>query len=138
MSLPTFIPGYHTEITVDTVDYTVTGNVAGFSATKATPRKPTFGVKAQAAISGQSQWTTSFSGHLSKEGPIASLLASFDKDTPLAFSIQIGEQGGATDVGTITGTLILSGLNITVDAEGEWDYAAQAAIVGAPVHTPPV
>ena len=138
MALPTFIPGYLTEITVDTVDYTITGNVLGFKATKTTPRKPTFGVKAQAVISGQQVWQTSFSGHVSAEGPIASLLASFDKDVPLAFSIQVGELGGVTDAGIISGTLILSGLNVTVDAEGEWDYSAQAAINGAPVHTPPV
>jgi hypothetical protein len=136
MALPVFIPGYDTEVTIDAQGYTVTGNVTGISASKGTPRKPTFGRKVQAVLSGQATWSLSLSGHVAVGEPVAALLTSFQKSTLLAFTVQVGEDGGATDSGTFTGNLVLSGLNFDTDAEGEWAYSATAEIDGEPTWTP--
>ena len=133
----TFIPGYLAEITFDTTDYTITSNVLGLSSTKNAPRKPVFGKTASNVISGQASWSGSASGHLSAEGPLAELLATYSKSELVAFTIQIGEVGEATDGGAFAGEGTMSSLEITDDAEGEWDYSFDFEIDEAPVHTPP-
>lgn len=136
MALPVFIPGYDTEVTVDANGFTVTGKVVGISASKQTPRKPTFGRKTQSVLSGQQTWSMQFAGHVAVGEPVAELMASFDKATLLAFTIQVGESGGATDAGAFSGSLVLSALNFDADAEGEWEYSATAQIDSTPTWTP--
>ena len=133
----TFIPGYLASIEIDTEDYTLFANVLGLSSTKNAPRKPTFGAVASKVISGQQSWSGEMSGHLAAEGPLAELLATYAKSELVAYTIQIGEDGGPTDGGTLTGELTLSSLDISDDAEGEWDFSAGFEIDGVPLHTPP-
>lgn len=134
----TFIPGYLATITIDVNDYTVYANVIGLSSTKNAPRKPVFGQVGSNVISGQQSWSGEMSGHLAVEGPLAELLATYAKADLVAYTIQIGAAAGSTDAGTLTGFCTLSSLDITDDAEGEWDWAAGFEIDGVPVHTPPV
>ena len=133
----TFIPGYLAEIEIDTEDYTIFANVLGISSTKNAPRKPVFGRTASQVISGQASWSGEMSGHLAAEGPLAELLATYAKSELVTYTIQIGEAGGPTDGGTLSGELTLSSLDISDDAEGEWDFSSGFEIDGEPLHTPP-
>lgn len=132
----TFIPGYLTEVSLNAGDLTVYGNITGVRRTKNVIRKPVFGAAAQRAISGQRMGAFNAAGHIAKEGPVAALWAAFESEVPIAFEVQVGEDAGATDVGTIGGNVVLSSLDITVDAEGEWDWSCAAEIDGDPVFTP--
>lgn len=132
----TFIPGYLATIEIDSEDLTIFANVIGLSSTKNAPRKPVFGQNASNVISGQQSWSGECSGHLAVEGPIATLLATYAKSELVEYTIQIGEAGGATDAGTFTGNLTLSSLDISDDAEGEWDWSAGFEIDGEPLYTP--
>lgn len=134
----TFVPGYMAEITLNVVDYTVYGNVIGVSARKATPRKPVFGSSGQRVISGQQTWALQLAGHVAAEGPLTAILAAFAADTPIAFTVQVGEAAGATDVGEWSGNLVLSSLEVRTDAEGEWEFSANAEIDDTPTFTPAV
>jgi len=133
----TFVPGYGAAITINTEDYTIYANVLGMSMTKQTPRKPTFGAQSSKVISGQQSWSMSLSGHIAAEGPIANLLAAADSEAPVAYTVQIGELSGDTDAGSFAGQLVISGLEISADAEGEWDWSASAEIDGPNPFTPP-
>lgn len=132
----TFIPGYFAEITIDTIDYHIVGNVLGVDGSKTVPRKPVFGQPAIAAISGQRSWTISAGGHIAAEAPTADLFAAFVNEVALPFTIQMGETGGSTDGGLLSGDLIISGLSITDDSEGEWEWSLTAEVDGDVTHTP--
>jgi hypothetical protein len=132
----TFVPGYLTEVSLNSGDLTVYGNITGVRRAKNVIRKPVFGSQGQRAISGQTTGAFNASGHVAKEGPVTALWAAFEAATPIPFSVQIGEDAGATDTGAITGDVVLSSLDVTVDAEGEWDWSLSAEIDGSPVFTP--
>jgi len=133
----TWIPGYLGTISIDGDDYTVVGNVLTLDGAKTTPRKPVFGQSAQDVISGQKAWSLSASGHVAAEAPVVELFAAFSAEVPLDFIIQIGEAGGVTDTGTLTGTLVISSLSISSDAEDEWTWSLSAEASGEVDHTPP-
>ena len=134
----TFVPGYHTTVTLNSEDFTVYGNVLSMSLTKTAPRKPVFGAKASQVISGQQAWSMSASGHIAAEGPVAELIAAADAEAPIAYTIQVGDALGATDVGSFAGTCVISSLEMSADAEGEWDWSMSAEISGLNPFTPAV
>ena len=134
----TFVPGYQTTVTLASDDFTVYGNVLSMSLSKTTPRKPTFGSQASQVISGQQAWSMSASGHIAAEGPVSELIAAADAEAPIAYTIQIGEALGATDVGSFAGTCVISSLEMSADADGEWDWSMSAEISGPNPFTPAV
>jgi predicted secreted protein len=103
---------------------------------KGVRRKPVFGAAAKAAISGQREYSLSARGHVEASDPLAKLFTAFETEGSIACSIQIGEAAGATDAGDLAGNMILSDLEVTGDAEGEWDWSFTAEFDGAVTHTP--
>ena len=134
----TWIPGYLGEITLDTDDFSVVGQTMSFNATKTNPTKATFGSRTMKRVSGMKDATIDCAGHIAAELPIAELFALLDSEESFAFSIQVGELGGDTDGGIISGLAIASDFTIDADAEGEWDWSATLETDGDYAHTPAV
>src|SRR5690606_413355 len=135
MSLPTFIPGYQATVTLNAEDITAIGNVLSLNLTKSVMNKPVFGSPAGRSLNGQRGGTFSASGHIAAE-KLAALVAMFEAEAPIDFTIQVGEASGATDGGTFTGTCNISSFTIEANADGEWDWSIQAATDGVVTHTP--
>lgn len=132
----TFIPGWNTAITINGDEWTVHGNVLGFTRTKASLPKPVFGTPFRHEIPGQAGGSLSIEGHVAVEH-IADLESAFNSSVPVSYVIQVGESGGATDAGTYAGSLVITELSLDTDAEDQWSYSAQATLDGAPIYTPP-
>ena len=133
----TFIPGWETGITISGTDWTVHGNVLGFTRTKASLPKPVFGSQFRHEIPGQAGGTLNIEGHVAVEH-IADLEAAFNSSVPVAYEIQVGTASGATDAGKYAGQLVITELSLDTDAEDQWSYSATATLDGAPVYTAPV
>lgn len=122
----TFVPGYQTGITVNLVDVGIYGKVVGLDLGKNTPTKALFGKQFARAVSGQKNGSFSAQGHVTVEGPLAALVTAYNLETPVAFEIAVGEDGGASEAGQFTGNCIIGQLSISADAEGEWDWSINA------------
>lgn len=133
----TFIPGWESEITINSEDLTVVGNVLSFTRTKASNPKPVFGQQFRNELPGQAGGALSASGHISTE-KVQALEAMFDAATSVDYSIQAGTAGDLTDGGQWTGLLVVTELTIDTDAEGEWEWSIAATLDGAPLYTPAV
>ena len=133
----TFIPGWETEITINTEDLTVIGNVIGFTRTRASNPKPIFGSDFRRENTGQGGGTLSANGHCSTE-KITALEALYDSNVSVPYTLQMGTAGGDTDGGAWAGELVITELTYDVDAEGEWDWSINATLDGKPAYTPPV
>lgn len=132
----TYIPGYLGDVTIGGDDWSIVGKVVGVSGSKDTMRKAVFGQQAKRVIGGPVSFSFNASGHVEKDDPLAKLFAAFVATTPVAFVIQVGEASGATDAGTIGGNLVVSSIDVTADAEGEWDWSLAAEVDGSAAHTP--
>ncbi len=133
---PTFIPGYLAEIEINLVDFTIVGNVLSLDFAPTVLPKPVFGQQYANAIGGQITATLSASGHLSTE-ILPSLLPLIESNTSVDFTITIGEAGGTIDGGTFSGKLVASGLSITDDATGEWEWSFDGTTDGPITYTAP-
>jgi predicted secreted protein len=133
--MQTFIPGYLTEITLDGTDVTLIGQVTSYSDDQTAVPKPTFGTKYRRTIAGQSLYSIDVSGHLAAEsaGDLWALKASSDA---VAWSIQIGEAGAATDGGILAGNAVVTNLTMDSDAESNWSWSCTLEGDGDPTYTP--
>lgn len=135
MSL-TYIPGYLGTVTLNS-DILTTARVTSIELGKAAIPKPVFGAQYSSAISGVITGTFSAEGHVATVVPLADLITALESTVPVPFIIQLGEAAGATDGGTMAGDCMLTSLNISGDAEGEWDWTVSAATSGDVTHTAP-
>lgn len=137
MTIP-FVPGYQAGLTLNLVDIGASGNVMTLNRSKGAPGKPVFGSQSRRTISGMITGSLTAGGHVDPGAGtvVGDLWTAFELETPVAFEIQIGESGGATDAGTLEGDLIMTSLGITTDAEGEWEWTIAADFDGAVTHTP--
>ena len=135
MTTPTWIPGYMAAIEIDTNDLTVVGNVLSIDISKVVNPKPVFGQKWRNSASGQLSGTISAGGHQSVE-IIPLFLPMMEKETPLAFTIYVGDEAGTIDAGEYAGNLILSSYQTGDDAEGEWDWTLEGELDGPITFTP--
>jgi hypothetical protein len=133
---PTFIPGYLGTVLLNADDISAIGSVVSLTKTRNLMTKPTFGSPYAHSLGGQKIGAFSAQGHVSAE-QIADLDTAFNSDSPIAFSLQIGEAAGATDGGLYTGDCVLSSFEITANADGEWDWSIEATTSGDVVYTPP-
>lgn len=132
----TFIPGYKATVTLNNEDVSAIGNVVSLNLTRNVMVKNVFGAGSANSLGGQRSGTFSASGHVAAE-KVAALVAMFDSDTSIDFSIQIGDASGPTDGGTYTGKCNISSFTIEANADGEWDWSIQATTDGTVEHTPP-
>lgn len=137
MSVPTLVPGWQATVTIDTEDFTAVGNVIALNRTKNVMTKPVFGSDSQRSLAGQKGGTFSASGHVSVEDYPA-LIAAYEKNEPVAFSIQIGTAEGSTDVGVLSGNCSIGSLGTNASADGEWEWSLEATIDGETTFTAPV
>lgn len=133
----TFIPGWESEITINSEDLTVVGNVLSFTRTKASNPKPVFGQQFRNELPGQAGGSLSANGHMSIE-KVEALEEMFNAATSVEYSIQAGTAGGDTDAGQWTGLLVVTELTIDTEAEGEWEWSISATLDGEPLYTPAV
>ena len=134
---PTFVPGYLGVVSIDANDVSAIAHVTKFNRSRSGLAKKTFGNRYQYAIGGQREFTFSATGSVTSE-QIAAINTSYETDTPVAFSLQIGEAVGATDAGVYTGSCVLTSLSIDGDASGQWEFSIDAMGTGTPVYTPAV
>ena len=132
----TYIPGFATNITIDTEDLTITGRVLDFNRAKASLPKPVFGQQFRNELPGQASGTLAVQGHVSVAN-VAILEALFVSEISVPFVMQMGEAGEANDGGSYAGFLVINALDFNSDAEDEWTYSLGAAIDGAADFTPP-
>lgn len=132
----TWIPGYLGTVTLNTDDLSTTGRVVSLELSKGAQAKPVFGSLYQRAVSGSISGTFSAEGHVATTKPVADLFDALESSAPVPYSIQLGDAAGATDGGTIAGNCILTGLTVSGDAEGEWDWTVTAMTDGAVTDTP--
>ena len=136
-----FIPGYlaSVELTLAAVpvDLTVIGNVLSLDLSKNALPKPVFGQQWRNTASGQLSGALSLGGHLSVEhaGTLLDLIVS---EEPIPFVIYAGEEGGTIDAGSYEGNCVVSGISISDDAEGEWEWTLDADTDGPVTFTPAV
>lgn len=131
----TFIPGFQATVTLDAEDVSAIGNVLSLNLNRNNMSKPVFGSKYARSLGGQRTGTFSASGHISVE-KLAALVALFNGDDPISFSIQVGEAAGTTDAGLFEGKCNVTSFGIEANADGEWDWSLDAATDGAVSHTP--
>lgn len=137
MALPTFIPGYQAAITLGSDDVTLIANVLSFSDDQTAIPKSTFGTKYRRTIAGQGLFTVDVSGHLGVD-ETPTLWALRSQTDPVAVAIQVGELGGATDGGIISGSAVVTNLTYNTDSEGNWSWSATLEGDGEPEYTAPV
>lgn len=133
---PTFIPGHLGTVLLNADDISAIGSVVKLNLSRAQLPKPTFGQAYAFSLGGQRSGTFSAQGHVSAE-QLADLVAMFNVEGVIAFSLQIGEGLGVTDAGLFTGNCSVSSFGIEGDAAGEWDWSIDAATSGAVDYTPP-
>jgi len=131
----TFIPGYMTEISLNGTDVTLIGQVTSYSDDQTAVPKPTFGTRYRRTIAGQSLYSIDVSGHLAAESA-GDLWAIKAQTVPVAWSIQIGTQGEATDGGILSGDAVVTNLTMDADAEGNWSWSCTLEGDGDPTYTP--
>lgn len=130
----TFIPGYLGTVTINSDNVSAIGSVVRLSQTRNVMTKPTFGNAFGSSLGGQKLGGFSASGHISAE-QIEDLQAAFDAAS-VAFSLQVGEGGQATDAGVYTGNCVISDFTIEANADGEWDWSLDAQTSGTITYTP--
>ena len=130
----TFIPGYLTEITIDAEDVTLIGNVTTYSDDQTAVPKPTFGSRYRRTIAGQGLYTIDVEGHLSAEQTEALWLIR-TKSEAVAWSVQIGAEGAATDGGIIDGFAVVTNFTMAADSEGNWSWSLTLEGDGEPSYT---
>jgi len=137
VSGPTFVQGYLAEIEIGTTtELPLTGRVLSLDLQRGSNPKPVFGQKWINNVGGQIGGTLSAGGHVSVE-MLAELIPLLESDVSLDFKIYVGEEGGVIDGGAFTGKINASGIGLSDDAEGEWEWTFDGAIDGAVTFTPP-
>lgn len=131
-----FLPGFLTEITFGGDDFTIVGNVLSFNRARAALPKPVFGQTFRNELSGQGSGTLSADGHLSVAA-VPLLEAMYDSADAVAYEITAGDSGEVTEAGIWTGDFVITQLDLSVDAEGEWEWSLAGNLDGAPLFTPP-
>jgi predicted secreted protein len=96
---------------------------------------PTFGTPYAYTLAGQRTGAFTAQGHMSTE-TVQALEDAYESDTPIGFSLQIGEAGGATDGGLETGNCVITALTYEASADGEWDWTLDATTTGIITYTP--
>lgn len=131
----TWIPGYLGTVTLNS-DVLNTGKVTSLELSKASQEKPVFGAQYNRSVGGAIGGTFSAEGHVATTKPIEDLFAALESVASVPFLIQLGDAAGATDGGTLGGNCNLTGLTVTGDSEGEWDWTCTAMIDGDVNFTP--
>lgn len=135
MTLPTLIPGYSGVVMLNSEDFTAIANVTGLNRSRNGMTKNLMGGPWTQTLAGKRSVAFSASGSLSAEHA-AALNALFEEEEPIQFSLQVGQAGGATDGGLHSGLCVVTSLNLTSSADGEFDFAIEAASTGEVVYTP--
>jgi len=130
--MPTFIPGYLVEFTLDSGDeISLSAESVAVAYGSATLSKPTFGARAAQAIHGQASGTFTASGHGSVEA-LAPLLGTIRAQTLEAAVVVTYGSGGSDAFAAIIG-------EVTTDAaaDGQLSWTLNATISGEVTFTPP-
>lgn len=131
----TFIPGWQTTVTIGSEDVTAIGQVLNLNLRRNIMNKPVFGSGSARSLGGQRSGTFSASGHVAAELQ-AALVGLFESDAPVAFTIQVGLAGTATDGGAYAGDCNIESFEISVNADGEWEWSMSAMTDGTVDYTP--
>ena len=126
----TFIPFYRGTPTNLNSDLLTTARVTSIDLAKTALNKAASGAEYSNAIPGVITGTFSVEGHIATTAPLADLITVFESTTVVPFVIQLVNVAGPTHGVIITGNRTPTALNVSGDAEGEWDWTLSAATSG--------
>jgi len=129
-----FPPSYLGTVTLNS-DILTTANVTSLDLSKGGQFKPVFGAQYSQSIPGVITGTFAGSGHVATTVPLADLMDAIEAVAPVPFEMQIGDAAGASDSGKMAGSCNLTGISVSGDAEGEWDWSFTANISGDVTYT---
>lgn len=137
-----WIPGYLGTIKLGALgvdDISPVSNVVGLTRSKNDLGKPHFGSGDMERIGGMRDSSLDCSGHVvdsSSTPPIVGdLNGYFEGDALVEFEWQLGTPTSGFDAGVYTGFAVMTALNITTDAEDEYEWTFTLAISGALTYT---
>lgn len=125
--MATFVPGYLAEVTIgaDSIE----GNLGSGSMTfsKNIIDKPVCGTQLVTSIAGLERVTMSISGHVSTDD-YEKFQTAYESNAVVAYVFQVGEAGGATDIGDYTGNMLVESFTPAFDADDEWSFSMDCKI----------
>ena len=130
------IAGYLGTVTLNTQDISSIGLVTAVNYGRNLMSRPTFGAGWTKTKGGVRSVNFTANGILDSAGA-AKLQAAYAAEAPVAFSLQVGEAGQATDGGLHSGNCVIGQLTITGNADGEFEWNLSATSDGTVTFTPP-
>lgn len=131
----TFIPGYYGTVTINSEDLSAIGSVWRLNLTRNVTAKKHFGGPHTDRVSGKRDVQFSANGNLTSE-EAAALNTIYESETPVSFSLQIGEAAGDTDAGLYSGDCLISSLTLEANADGDVTWSLDAGAHGEVAYTP--
>ncbi len=131
-----YLPGYIATVTLDGVPINDDASDVTYSRTAEAIGKTPLGTSDKVYVNGQLDASLSATLHMSTEN-MAALNAAFEKTVPVAYVVRPGALG-VHDVGQWAGTGIITSMDPTGSATGEWDVALAVQGTGPVAYTAPV
>ena len=131
-----YLPGYIATVSVGSVPISDDASDVTYSLTTNAIATQPLGLIDRAYRNGLKDATLSATLHMSTENA-AALNAANDATTPVSYVVRPGAVG-AFDVGQWAGTGIITSMDPTGSADGEWDVAITLQGTGSVTYTAPV
>lgn len=132
---PTLISGNVGVVMLNSENFTAVATVVNLNKSRNAKPKGFIGKDWTQQIPGKKSVAFSAQGSISAEHA-AGLEAAYESDLPIQFSLQVGQAGGTTDGGLHSGYCIVTGLAISVDGDGEYEFSIDAVSTGEVTYTP--
>lgn len=132
---PPFVPGYIGTITLDT-EGQATLHVTRLNQSRTSLPKRVIGASHKYSVGGQFEFTFGADGSVTP-GALAVLQTAFRTQGAVEFSMQIGAAGQSLDAGVYAGWVVLTALNITGNADGQWEVSVEGDGTGEAGYTAP-
>ena len=131
-----YLPGYIATVTLDGVAINEDASDVSYSRTAAALTKTPLGTSDVVYVNGQLDATLTATLHMSTENA-ALIHAAFEKTVPVAYVVRPGALG-VNDVGQWSGNGIITSMDPSGSATGEWDVALSVQSTGPVSYTAPV
>jgi len=131
-----YLPGYIATVVVDVIPINDDASDVAYSRSADALSKTPLGISDKVYVNGQLDATLSATLHMSTENA-ALLNAAFEKTVPVAYTVRPGALG-VNDVGQWDGTGIITSLDPSGSATGQWSVGLTIQSTGPVAYTAPV
>ena len=132
--MASFIAGYLTAVTINSVVYTPITASGTLTRNKNVMTKAVAGSQTPGTLAGQLTGSFSVSGHVTEE-LINGMNVAWLLNAPFAYVFQIGTPGVGVGGGAYGGNCIIESLNYAFDADDEWTFSMDCVLSGAQTYT---